>query len=198
MFSRYFSFLVLCGLLLSGSLLGQSRNYNWRLRLGAGLMPYRGDLTQQLPEDWLSYQALPQEAQPWGVQLGLERRLSATWSLALSGQYGYITGTDRLTDRQGNLQTDAPNFDRSLNFRSQIAGGQLLLNFRFANGWLLSQRAKVAPYLFAGVGLRCAHHLHPQLRRRAPWFFFGGSQPGRGLGRGCAQQKPTLPGGSHW
>jgi len=153
MFSRYFFLCVLSGLLCSGSVFGQSQNYQWRLRLGAGLMPYWGDLSYQTPNDWLGYAALPREALPYGVQLSLERRLNATLALGLSGQYGFLTANDRSTDADGDLLTANPNFARSLNFRSEIAGGQLLLHFRFANGWLLSQRAKLAPYLFAGVGV---------------------------------------------
>lgn len=153
MFSRYLLLFFLSGLLFGGSAFGQSQSYQWRLRLGAGLMPYWGDLSYQIPNDWLGYNALPREALPYGLQLGLERRLNATLALGLSGQYGFITANDRTLDASGNLLTGNPNFARSLNFRSEIAGGQLLLHFRFANGWLLSERARVAPYLFSGIGV---------------------------------------------
>lgn len=153
MFSRYLYLFCFSGLLFGGLAFGQSQSYQWRLRLGAGLMPYQGDLSYQIPNDWLGYRALPRETLPYGVHLGLERRLNATLALGLSGQYGFITANDRSLDANGDLLPDNPNFGRSLNFRSEIAGGQLLLHFRLANGWLLSKRARIAPYLFSGIGV---------------------------------------------
>jgi outer membrane protein OmpA-like peptidoglycan-associated protein/ribosomal protein S15P/S13E len=132
---------------------GQTDTYQWRLRLSGGTMAYYGDLSYRWQDDWRSYSNLPNEAQPWGVQLGLERRLNATFALGLSGQYGFLTGNDRLTDLDNNLVTDNPNLGRALNFRTEIAGGQVLLHFRLDNGWLLPRRSRIAPYLFAGVGL---------------------------------------------
>lgn len=151
MFRNLFLLCLCTGLWLS-DVAGQS-TYRWRLRLGGGVMAYYGDLSYRWQDDWRSYLDMPEQALPWATSLSLERRLSSTFALALSGQYGYLTANDRLTDGQGNLVTDNPNFERALNFRSEMAGAQLMLHIRLDNGWLLPRRSRIAPYLFVGAGM---------------------------------------------
>lgn len=149
---KYIFSVVLVLLIGLSGLHAQRTSYQWRLRLGVGATQYLGDLSYRYQDDWEHYANLPPEAQPYAANLWLERRLSRSFSLGLTGQYGFITGTDRLRDLDGNLITDNPNLARSLNFRSEIYGGQLMLTFRTDNGWLLRKQARLAPYLFVGFG----------------------------------------------
>lgn len=146
---RIFTLFLLIGTAFNGLM---AQNYPWRLRLDGGVANYYGDLSYQWTQDWQHYANLPADAQPWTAGLSLERRLSPTWGLSLAGEYTALVGTDRLRDWDGNLLTDNPNLARSLNFRSELYAANLLATFHLANGWLLRQDARLAPYLFLGGG----------------------------------------------
>ena len=127
-----------------------AQTYPWALRLSAGLTQYQGDLSYQWGQtDWQNYRS--QISLPWWGELRLERRISPTWGFGLGGSYGFLTGSDRLKNWQGELLRDNPNFARSLNFRTRMLGLRADLRFHFDNGWLLKEGGRFQPYLSLGV-----------------------------------------------
>lgn len=145
--------ILLGWLMVWGTMLhAQQRTYDWRLRLTAGTMNYYGDLSYQWQTDWQHLRNISRDAYPWGVGLDLEKNLGSTLRLAVGGQYGSITATDRLTRLDGSQVINNPNFERALNFRTEITSVHALVHFRLDNGWLLRRQARISPYLFAGFG----------------------------------------------
>ncbi len=133
---------ILC---LFGSMMATAQPYyGWRAGVGAGTMFYYGDLSHQVKTTQLSWPA---------YQLSLSRRINSSLALELNGAWGKITANDRTTDWKGNLQPSNPNFNRGLNFQTQTRSAGLLLRYNFNNGYVLSEYARLAPYVFAGGGI---------------------------------------------
>lgn len=138
---RLYSFLLLI-LAIQANL--QAQEGPWRLGLTAGGSQYMGDLNP----DGLYAPPFFQnpELQDLSFSAFVEKTLSEGVSLQLRYAQGALEANDRARDFQGNLQTNAPFFDRALNMRSEWYSADL--SFRLQTGtqtWL-------RPYVMIGFG----------------------------------------------
>lgn len=144
----------------TASAVAQLYPYKWRIGVSAGYATYYGDVSPYQIDEfgdiakvfrWFDYNPnyIPQPS----VALSLETRLSPTLGLALKGGYYSFAMSDRFIDRSGDLQTDSRNFNRALNFKTDLTDVGLALVFRTDNGKLLNRKALVAPYLSLGAGV---------------------------------------------
>jgi len=135
---------ILLMLILAG-VAGQAQPYyGWRLGAGAGGAAYFGDVGYRLNTTHVSWPV-------YSVQLG--RSLGPSLDLELNAAWGRFSASDQPTDWRGNLRTDNPDFARGLRFETRYRTAGLLLQYKFDNGYLLSQYARFGPYLFAGGGI---------------------------------------------
>lgn len=125
----------------------QNDDFGWRIGAGVGYMGYYGDLTNNNVGKAFKNHYKFNKDNDISFSAFIERRLSPGISLQLSGNRGYISANDRhrsITD---------PYFLRALNFRSEINDGNLSFIFKTDNDKILSSKALLAPYFFAGAGI---------------------------------------------
>ncbi|EPR70815.1 OmpA family protein [Cyclobacterium qasimii] len=152
--------------LLLGLLIGQASDLSaqlnpYKLRIGAGIgySNYYGDLSNYRHEQFLDWNALG-EAYSYNVNynqtpslsLSIEQRISASWGLLLSGGQYTLSMSDRFLDKEDRLQLEMPNFNRALNFETQVRDLGLGFVFRTDNGKILLENSLVAPYFTASGG----------------------------------------------
>lgn len=118
--------------------------YEWKVGAGVGVMNYYGDVSYKFNSTKFSFPA---------YYASIGKNISPSFSLQLQASYGQITANDRTSDFEGDLQTANPNFGRALNFKTDIRSANIVVNYRFDNGRILSAYAPISPYLFAGVGV---------------------------------------------
>ncbi len=137
----------------------QLEPYQWRLGISGGYTNYYGDLSPypiSSIRDYGNFFRLfnynENYVHDYSYAISLERRLSASLSLQLStGKYS-ISMSDRYINPNNSLQLDAPNFNRALNFKTEILDYGVGLVLRTDNGKLLKKDAFMAPYLTFGLG----------------------------------------------
>ncbi len=129
--------------------LSQQNIYKWRVGITTGLMNYKGDIeTKYFPNsfddpmfDKLSY------------SFEIERKLSKSFGLQASFLYGTLTANDIKYKSDGSVDVVNSNYDRALNFQSDIRGGSIRMIYHFDNNKIQSWNARLSPYLFAGFGI---------------------------------------------
>lgn len=131
-----------CLWVLGISVLPAQTLYKWRLQVGPSLFMYKGDVGAK---------KMISGKPTAGLHVALERRFAYGIAAQVGVNTGTITANDRLSVA-GKLDNNAPNFDRSLNFRTRFTAAYLKLVYYTNNGYLLKEDARVAPFLFAGVG----------------------------------------------
>lgn len=136
--------LILVALTSAHMASAQQNVYPWRVGGSFGFMGYYGDL---------SYEYIDLYNIRYGYGLSLERALSPTLSVSLGANMGKIAGNDRARNYHGELLYDNNNFERALNFETEIRSLNLNLIFNTDNGWLLSKNAFFSPYVFVGAGI---------------------------------------------
>ncbi len=129
----------------------QQDYYRWRVGVSAGYLHYYGDLNQRFfaptpqlrndPLDYLTYGA------------SVEYSLGPAWGARLSYTQGAFTANDRAINWDGSLRTDATNFGRALNARTEIRDAAIMFTYYFDNDELLSRRVFLSPYFSFGVGV---------------------------------------------
>jgi outer membrane protein OmpA-like peptidoglycan-associated protein len=141
------------------SAFSQLEPYQWRLGISGGYTNYYGDLSPypiSSIRDYGNFFRLfdynENYVHDYSYALSLERRLSASLSLRLAtGKYS-ISMSDRYISPSNRLRLDAQNFDRALNFKTEIRDYGLGLVLKPDNGRLLKKDAFFAPYLTFGMG----------------------------------------------
>jgi outer membrane protein OmpA-like peptidoglycan-associated protein len=144
--------LLFCLFLLSPSLAAQQDYYGWRAGLHGGVMHYYGDLSDSWFDTNSRLNDLSGNLDYFSYGVSVEKQLSGALGLRALWSAGEFIANDRQMNRKGELQTDASNFRRSLNVRTEISDVSLLLTYYFDNDKLLGKRAKIAPFLSAGIG----------------------------------------------
>ncbi|TVR36727.1 MAG: hypothetical protein EA392_14560 [Cryomorphaceae bacterium] len=158
MLRRFFCIALI--LLVAESLTAQLYPYSWRLGVSAGYTTYYGDLNPfainglgDAGKVFRLYDFNPNYIPGASYNVSLEARLTPTMGIALKGgQYSFAM-SDRFVNRAGNLQTDALNFERALNVKTNISDVGIALIFGTDNGWFLNRKASFAPYLGIGAGI---------------------------------------------
>ncbi|WP_194774669.1 OmpA family protein [Pararhodonellum marinum] len=130
--------------------------YKWRIGGSAGFTNYHGDLSPYGSHNWRSFTKSFNYNENYtdrlSYQVYLERRLNKSIGLMLSvGQYQFAM-SDRYVQPNGQLMVNAPNFDRSLNFRTEVRDIGLSLVFKPDNNKILSATSFIAPYFTLGFG----------------------------------------------
>ncbi len=136
---------------------GQLDPYKYRVGVGIGYTNYYGDLSPYVIDGigdlFRLFEYNPQYIHDYSLAFSLERRLSSSLGLMLQlGQYDFSM-SDRHVNKDGVLRTDLANFDRSLNFRTQVQDAGLSLLFKMDNGKILNKQAFLAPYFTLGAGV---------------------------------------------
>ncbi len=127
-------------LLTTVSTIFAQQQSQYSLGVTGGTMLYYGDLTDDYPQI-KNYTEIA-----YGLQL--ERALSPKTSLRLSASKGQIRYNDRTINDKGELLTDNPNFNRSLNFQTDIQDASLAFVFHSTK-----HRAFIRPYFSLGFGI---------------------------------------------
>lgn len=137
--------------------LAQLDPYQWRIGFGVGYSNYFGDVG---PNKFNGIDGLV-SAYYFNntynsfddVQLSLERKISKSLSIQLAYGRHSISMSDRYIARNGNMNTSSINFERALNFKTEINDVGLNLLYRFDNNRMLRNDAFVAPFVGLGIGL---------------------------------------------
>ena len=131
--------------------------YQWRLGISGGFANYYGDLSpytvSSLSDIFRWYDYNENYIPEYSYAISLERRLSPTVGLQLTAGRHSIAMSDRFVNKDGLLQLDAANFERALNFKTDIRDLGIGLVFKTDNGRFLKQNAFMAPYFNVEVGL---------------------------------------------
>ena len=137
---QHFLAALFCCLLSTSMLQAQSADKPWAVGLSVGKTAYQGDLGSSFFK--------PEKAFQGNVGLTFSRYLNPTFNLALNGSYG----------RYGYMST--PDLDKKVatisthegNFLTNKGQANVMLEFKFNNGWLLPVDFKLSPFLSAGLG----------------------------------------------
>lgn len=136
---KYSLFLFLCFCMLNSAFAQKQPTFS----IGAtgGTMTYYGDLTDEYPRINEHYNEYA-----YGVQL--EAAMGAKTRFRLSASKGQIRYNDRTRNAKGEFLTDNPNFDRRLNFQTDIQDASLSFVFHSTNA-----TAFLRPYFTLGFGI---------------------------------------------
>ncbi len=138
----FFLLVVGCGLNLDVQ--AQQNFYKFRIGPSVGAMYYYGDLTDDYPQ-LKNYAEL-------GYGLNAELSLNKTFGLRFSGSKGAITYNDRTLNGSDELMVDNPNFERGLNFFTEIKNYEAAIVIYPDNDRLMKDNAFIAPYISIGLG----------------------------------------------
>ncbi len=131
--------------------------YKYRLGFGVGYTNYYGDLSPYRVEGVKNllrhFDYNPYYIPEASYSVSLEGRISRSLSLMLSGGQYHMTMSDRYMNKDGILQTQLPNFNRSLNFQTRLQDAGLAIVFRTDNDRILNKTAFMAPYFTLGAGI---------------------------------------------
>jgi outer membrane protein OmpA-like peptidoglycan-associated protein len=137
----------------------QLHPYQWRLGISSGYASYYGDLspfTISTIKDYENFARLydynKNYIPDFSYAVSLEGRLSPSMGLLFSTGKFTISMSDRYMDKQNVLQLEAPNFERALNFKTDIRDFGLGLVFRTDNGKIINKNAFMAPFFIFGGG----------------------------------------------
>ena len=130
--------ILLLSFLFSLTLLhGQTKSHKLAISAGFGFQQYCGDLGNGF-YDFSSTE--------YGVaNLGIDYYLTRSLDIKLLGTLGDLGYCSDLEEGEGGVVEDVLN--------SRMTMGSISLKFKFANGVILPENAKLAPYLYAGFGV---------------------------------------------
>jgi hypothetical protein len=128
------SLLVLVIFLISFSLRSQTEEHKSCISAGGGNESYNGHLGNSWfdpGEEWYGF-----------VYIGYSRYLTNSFDVSIHASYGDI----------GRCRPDGAD-PSILNLYARMTTGILTFKYKFANGYLLNENARVAPYVFLGGGV---------------------------------------------
>lgn len=147
-------FLCLLGLATGLNAQGSKsrNNYGWSIGLVGGATSTYSDVSYKfLPSNWKDLTTANKSFDSRAAGLVLDRRLGSALGLSFTGLYGNVTGNDR-TFWMGKYMTENENFARSLNFRTEFYSLDAQLIYNMANGFIIRNNAKFAPFIGVGFG----------------------------------------------
>lgn len=143
--------LLFSALLLSAfTSVGQSKNHKIGVEAGACLQQYNGNLGN----GFFKFK----ETAFAGVSLNAGFYLTKSFDLNVGGSIGHFgyCQTDEDKKRFVSIEQRCPGCTDRLGMgelRSQMISGNLAVKYKFANGHILKENSKLAPYIYAGVGI---------------------------------------------
>lgn len=155
MFKKSIVLLLLMGWMATS--FAQLDPYKFRVGLGVGYTNYYGDLSPYRADGVKNllrhFEYNPYYIPEASYSVSLEGRISRSLSLIFSGGQYNMSMSDRYMNKDGILQTQLPNFNRSLNFQTTLQDAGVGLVFRTDNDRILNKNAFIAPYFTLGVGI---------------------------------------------
>lgn len=143
-------------IILSVSVKAQLHGYKWRFGLSFGPTNYMGDIRPLNVNNFQNFTKLYQRYSNYSTQRSYQ--FSAEYALGNSvglmltaGSYQFGAG-DRFIQNDGALFTKSPQFDRALNFQTNLFDAGFSFVIKPDNNWLLSGKSIFAPYLVVGIG----------------------------------------------
>jgi len=127
--------LALCACVFSfGQTNAQNASNPWSVGLSGGKSAYNGDLGNAFFNFDQPYQGIG--------GLKIARHINPSLNVSLDGTYGRYGYWENSTDQ----------------FLSNMLQGNLTLDYKFNNGYILSEDAVIAPYIFGGLGFANISH----------------------------------------
>ncbi len=131
----------------------ETERLNWRINAGVGYGTYYGDVSHyrlQKLSDWRNLKYFLNYNKHYvhtpSLHLSLERKFSDRSGVIFSGNYTAISMSDRYLSSDGKLRRSNPNFDRALNFSTQILDAGVAYKLKS------NEKAFIAPYVWLGGG----------------------------------------------
>lgn len=130
----------------------------WRFGLSAGITNYVGDIRPVALDDLEGFTRLYNRyenySEQFSYQASLEYALGNSVGIMLTAGSYQFGSADRFVTNDGTLLQDALNFDRALNFQTDIYDAGLSFVFKPDNNRLLSGNSLIAPYFTLGFGIQ--------------------------------------------
>jgi len=152
--------IIIAAVLLSTlTSIGQNKNKKIGIETGAYLQHYNGNLGNSFFK--FNTTAFG------GSSLNLGMYLNKSFDLNVGGSIGHFgyCQTDEDKKRVVSIEQRCPGCTNQLGMgelRSLMISGNIALKYKFANGIFLKENSKLAPYLYAGVGI---NHLSDNMKR---------------------------------
>ncbi|MDN3204793.1 OmpA family protein [Algoriphagus sediminis] len=130
----------------------------WRFGVSTGVTNYFGDIRPLKVNNFGNFTRLYKRYDTYSEQLSyqisMEYALGKSVGLMLTvGTYQFGAG-DRFVQNDGNLFVEGLNFERALNFQTDIYDTGLSFVFKPDNDWLLGGKSIIAPYFTLGFGVQ--------------------------------------------
>ena len=150
--------IISIALILAFPSYAQQYGYNWRFGVSGGISNYFGDIrplgVNNFRQFSLLFNRYRQYADDLSFQISVERSLGNSVGLMFTAGSYQFGSADRFVQNDGTLFTEGQNFDRALNFQTNLYDGGLSLVFKPDNNWLLSGKSIIAPYFVFGFGVQ--------------------------------------------
>lgn len=143
--------LLISALVLSAlSSIGQNKNHRIGIETGVHLTQYNGNLGNS----FFKFKETAFGGGNLNVGLYLNKSFDATIGSSI-GHFGYCQ-TEADKHRQVSIKQRCPGCIDRLGMgelRSMMISGNTSVKYKFANGYILKESSKLAPYIYAGVGI---------------------------------------------
>jgi hypothetical protein len=160
------TFIILFASLSIGSI-GQTLERKSNISVGGGSQGYKGDLGSvwfNVEEEWYGFAAIH-----------FNRYLSKSFDFSSSitfGDYGHCRESDESRYR--------PDGTEVLNMLGRLTSLVAAGKYKFDNGYLLEEKARIAPYIYWGVGVNNISEHWWEDKTRANTGYFGSFHGGAG------------------
>lgn len=150
--------LIIVALAMTFSAQAQLYGYKWRVGVSAGTTNYYGDIRPFELDNFKNFLKLYQHnsnySEKLSYQVSLEYALGKSVGIMLTGGTYQFGSGDRYVQKNNTLLVGNTNFDRALNFQTELYDAGLSFVFKPDNNWLLSGKSFLAPYLTLGFGVQ--------------------------------------------
>lgn len=150
---RIRQFLLIIILLASFEMNSQTEAHKNYLAIGVGKGSYNGDLGNawfNLEEEWYGF-----------VSVNYSAWMNKSFDLSASithGDYGHCREADEPVYRTDGTEV--------LNMLSRLTAGVISVKYKFANGYIMNETSRLAPYVYAGAGVNnISNHWWPEKHR---------------------------------
>lgn len=134
----------------------QQYGYKWRFGISAGTTNYFGDIrplgVNNFDQFTKLYRRYTNYAENLSYQISAEYALGNSVGLMLTAGSYQFGSSDRFVLNDGTLFFEGQNFDRALNFQTNLFDMGFSFVIKPDNNWLLSGKSFFAPYLVLGLG----------------------------------------------
>ncbi|TFV95789.1 hypothetical protein E4S40_06085 [Algoriphagus kandeliae] len=151
-------FSIFAFLLLVSPIYSQQYGYKWRFGFSAGTTNYFGDIrplgVKNFDQFTKLFKRYDNYSQNLSYQASIEYALGNSIGLMFTAGSYQFGSSDRFVKNDGTLYTEGENFNRALNFQTNLIDAGLSFVIKPDNNWLLSGKSIFAPYLTLGMGVQ--------------------------------------------